>query len=66
LGHGETQKADTAHLAVLGALEGSYFTSIIYSWAFWYSPAEMAPRVLLLYVANSSVRPLSRPDQIEN
>ncbi|KWU42302.1 MFS general substrate transporter [Rhodotorula sp. JG-1b] len=39
---------------LLGALEGSYFTSIIYSWAFWYSPAEMAPRVLLLYVANSS------------
>ncbi|BGP34909.1 hypothetical protein JCM10296v2_006733 [Rhodotorula toruloides] len=40
--------------ALLGLLEGSYFTSVIYHWSFWYTPAEMAPRVLWLYVANSS------------
>ncbi|GAA6044218.1 hypothetical protein JCM8097_002267 [Rhodosporidiobolus ruineniae] len=39
---------------LLGLLEGSYFTTIIYTWSFWYTPAEMAPRVLYLYVANSS------------
>ncbi|BGP19607.1 hypothetical protein JCM10213v2_007702 [Rhodosporidiobolus nylandii] len=39
---------------LLGLFEGSYFTSIIFAWSFWYTPAEMAPRVLYLYVANSS------------
>ncbi|GJN93320.1 hypothetical protein Rhopal_006367-T1 [Rhodotorula paludigena] len=40
---------------LLGLFEGSYFTSVIYHWSFWYTPDEMAPRVLFLYVANSSV-----------
>ncbi|GAA5866147.1 hypothetical protein JCM8547_000613 [Rhodosporidiobolus lusitaniae] len=39
---------------LLGLFEGSYFTSIVYHWSFWYTPAEMAPRILYLYVANSS------------
>ncbi|GAA6004413.1 uncharacterized protein JCM10292_007055 [Rhodotorula paludigena] len=39
---------------LLGLFEGSYFTSVIYHWSFWYTPDEMAPRVLFLYVANSS------------
>ncbi|GAA5900204.1 hypothetical protein JCM5296_001487 [Sporobolomyces johnsonii] len=39
---------------LLGAFEGSYFTSIVFHWSYWYTPAEMAPRILLLYVANSS------------
>ncbi|GAA5973013.1 hypothetical protein JCM11641_000364 [Rhodosporidiobolus odoratus] len=39
---------------LLGLFEGSFFTSVIYQWSFWYTPAEMAPRVLYLYVANSS------------
>ncbi|CEQ40900.1 SPOSA6832_02569 [Sporobolomyces salmonicolor] len=43
----------TSH-PVLGAFEGSYFTSIVFHWSYWYTPAEMAPRILLLYVANAS------------
>ncbi|GAA5958428.1 hypothetical protein JCM21900_002191 [Sporobolomyces salmonicolor] len=39
---------------LLGAFEGSYFTSIVFHWSYWYTPAEMAPRILLLYVANAS------------
>ncbi|GAA5826676.1 hypothetical protein JCM11251_002851 [Rhodosporidiobolus azoricus] len=39
---------------LLGLLEGSYFTTIVYQWSFWFTPTEIAPRMLLLYVANSS------------
>lgn len=33
--------------------EGGYFTGIIYHWSFWYTPRELVPRVLALYMANS-------------
>lgn len=39
---------------LLGLFEGSFFTSVLLSWSYWYHPTEMAPRILWLYVANSS------------
>ncbi|GAA5941691.1 uncharacterized protein JCM15063_002643 [Sporobolomyces koalae] len=39
---------------LLGLFEGSFFTSVILSWSYWYHPSELAPRILWLYVANSS------------
>ncbi|GAA6018476.1 hypothetical protein JCM11491_007011 [Sporobolomyces phaffii] len=39
---------------LLGLFEGSFFTSVILSWSYWYHPTELAPRILWLYVANSS------------
>ncbi|GAA5962166.1 hypothetical protein JCM3765_003882 [Sporobolomyces pararoseus] len=39
---------------LLGLFEGSFFTSVILHWSYWFHPSEMAPRILWLYVANSS------------
>lgn len=39
---------------LLGLMEGGYFTSIIFSWSFWFSPAELVPRILILYIANAT------------
>ncbi|GAA5830031.1 hypothetical protein JCM5353_003953 [Sporobolomyces roseus] len=39
---------------LLGLFEGSFFTSVMLWWSYWYHPTELAPRILWLYVANSS------------
>ncbi|GAA6037782.1 hypothetical protein JCM8097_005031 [Rhodosporidiobolus ruineniae] len=39
---------------LLGLAEGGYFPCIVYHWAFWYTPYELAPRILGLYAAGAA------------
>ncbi|GAA6004853.1 hypothetical protein JCM10207_008428 [Rhodosporidiobolus poonsookiae] len=39
---------------LLGLMEGGYFPAIVFHWAHWYTPFELAPRILGLYAAGAA------------
>ncbi|GAA5860115.1 hypothetical protein JCM8547_009186 [Rhodosporidiobolus lusitaniae] len=39
---------------LIGAFEAGYFPCIVFHWAFWYTPFELAPRLLGLYMAGAA------------
>lgn len=35
-------------------MEGGFFTGMVYALSFWYTPTELVPRILGLYMANAA------------